>query len=103
MANAPKIFRRGKQKPRRDTRKSASKLGYDWRWYKLRNDYIAENPICEHCAGKGITTGPKESRLEVDHIVPFDGIDDPLRLDRDNLQTLCRSCHATKTHSDKRD
>ena len=39
---------------------------------------------------------------EVDHIVPFKGKDDPLRLDETNLQSLCRPCHATKTAADYR-
>ena len=35
---------------------------------------------------------------DVDHIKPFHGIADPLRLDWDNLQSICRTCHNQKTH-----
>lgn len=94
MANAPKRYGATKQqKPRRDTRKSASRRGYDNRWKKLRDAYIQHMPLCEHCAGRGVTTRARE----VDHVQPFDGVGDPLRLDWTNLQSLCRSCHATKT------
>jgi len=94
MPTAPKMFgKKTERKPRRDIRKSASKRGYDSRWRKLRDAYIQHSPLCEHCEANGITTRGKE----VDHIKPFKGSGDPLRLDWTNLQTLCRSCHATKT------
>ena len=103
MATAPKMYgKKIERKKRRNTRLSPNKIGYDKKWEKLRAAYISESPICEHCASRGITTGPKESRLEVDHIIPFHGIDDPLRLDWGNLQTLCRRCHAIKTEGDKK-
>jgi 5-methylcytosine-specific restriction endonuclease McrA len=38
----------------------------------------------------------------VDHIVPFHGLDDPLRLDENNLQTLCHTHHQQKTARDQR-
>jgi len=38
-----------------------------------------------------------EATRQIDHIVPFRGLDDPLRLDRANLQGLCASCHSRKT------
>lgn len=101
MANAPKQFGSSNRtkRPRQDKqRPPAHERGYDWDWYKLRNAYAAEFPLCEHCYKNGITK-PMD---EVDHIKPFDGPDDPLRLARFNLQSLCRSCHATKTAKDGR-
>ena len=57
---------------------------YEWR--KLRNTFIKNNPLCNHCG-----------RLAemVDHI-------HPVRLgggftDIDNLQSLCNRCHAKKS------
>ncbi|MCC7419957.1 MAG: HNH endonuclease [Planctomycetaceae bacterium] len=38
----------------------------------------------------------------VDHRIPFNGPDDPLRLDPSNLQSLCRRHHGLKTHRDLR-
>jgi 5-methylcytosine-specific restriction enzyme A len=99
MATKPRIFgQRENRKPRGDFRKPAHKRGYDKRWKRLRDDYIADYPLCEHCERKGLTTIARE----VDHIIEFEGLDDQKRLDRDNLQSLCRSCHAKKTAKDKR-
>ncbi len=101
MATAPKMFgkkKASKPKPRNDRRESAHKRGYDRRWYKLRNAYINEHPLCEHCERRGEIT----PATEIDHIKPFDGLNDQLRLDPSNLQALCRSCHAAKTWKDKR-
>lgn len=34
---------------------------------------------------------------DVDHIIRFEGLDDPLRLDPRSLQSLCRPHHNEKT------
>lgn len=78
-------------------RGSSSARGYDWRWRRLRDAHIAMNPLCVKCAEKGLI----EPVEEVDHIVPFDGKGDPLRLDPSNLQSLCGSCHRYKTAHQK--
>jgi hypothetical protein len=39
---------------------------------------------------------------EVNHKIPFDGIDDPLRLDWGNLESLCLSCHRIREHERKK-
>lgn len=104
MATAAKsLFRMGTRPARRgaprvDDRLSAPERGYDHRWRKLRDAYIREHPLCQHCLLKEIIT----PGWEVDHIEPFQGLDDPRRLDWFNLQTLCRPCHATKTAGDQR-
>lgn len=46
------------------------------------------------CKAKGRVT----PATEVDHIVPLR--QGGARLDRSNLQSLCRPCHAQKTRSD---
>lgn len=73
-------------------RKSAAKRGYDRMWQKLRAAFLLENPLCVKCREKDVF----ETAVDVDHIVPHRG-DDTLRLDWDNLQSLCKSCHGSKT------
>jgi 5-methylcytosine-specific restriction protein A len=63
----------------------------------LRAAYLAENPLCEHCAAQGRVT----AAAEVDHIKPFHAVEDPLRLDWSNLQSLCKTHHSQKTASEK--
>ena len=81
-----------------DPRISASARGYDWAWRKLRQQHMAWFPLCEHCEREGKVVQGEE----VDHIIPFNGPHDPLRLTASNLQTLCRSCHRRKTLADQR-
>lgn len=83
------------QERRRDhdaRRPSPSKRGYDAAWRRLRHVKLQVDSLCEICL--------REDRLEsaavVDHIQPHRG-DDALRLDMDNLQSLCASCHSRKT------
>ena len=52
------------------------------------------DPLCAHCLAKGHTM----PATLVDHIVP---LPEGPRLDMDNLQSLCRSCHAKKTAADQ--
>lgn len=77
-------------------RERSDKRGYDTVWKNLRNAFIEENPLCRHCEERGLMT----LATEVDHIRPFQGINDPLRLNSENLQSLCHSCHVTKTYRD---
>lgn len=59
------------------------------RWQRVRNWHLASNPLCIKCGQLGQI---------VDHILPRR--DGGAELDPDNLQTLCRQCHATKTHAE---
>lgn len=86
------------QSRRRECRAPSRDRGYDRNWEKLRDRFIAENPICKHCESAGRVT----PATEVDHISPFMGVSDPLRLAWDNLQSLCHSCHVTKTHREQK-
>ena len=54
---------------------------------------IRRDPLCEECKRKGRVT----LATDVDHIEPFDGVSDSRRLEWNNLQSLCRSCHNEKT------
>lgn len=67
--------------------------GYDAAWLRLRAQVVREEPLCRICTMLG-RVAPTD---EVDHIKPFSGLDDPLRLDRDNLRGLCRDHHQQVT------
>jgi|LSQX01.3.fsa_nt_gb 5-methylcytosine-specific restriction protein A len=72
-------------------------------WRRLRASYIRRYPLCAHCLQQGRNTPTQE----IDHIKPINPLDafdtrdgqygNPL--DEDNLQPLCKSCHAKKTGS----
>lgn len=72
-----------------DRRGSAASRGYDATWRRLRDWHLSQYPLCEYCTRLGKLT-PADV---VDHIKPFDGPLDPLRLQTSNLQSLCKSCH----------
>jgi 5-methylcytosine-specific restriction protein A len=63
------------------------------RWQRLRVQVLREDPLCVMCSKRegcaGIAT-------EVDHIKPHRG-DRALFYARQNLQSMCRSCHSQKT------
>jgi 5-methylcytosine-specific restriction protein A len=60
---------------------------------RLRDYWFMSNPLCASCFSKGI---PKLAQ-ELDHIVPLHkgGTNK-----EENLQGLCRECHAEKTRID---
>ena len=60
-------------------------------WLKLRNYKRSINPICESCEKLGLII-PFHT---IDHIKPISENGEALSLD--NLQTLCKQCHAIKT------
>lgn len=74
-------------------RGSATQRGYNHRWNKARKIFLRENPLCKLCLEE-----KKETKIatEVDHIVPHKGNYD-LFWDQDNWQSLCSTCHKTKT------
>ena len=65
---------------------------YGRAWKRIRDRYAAAHPLCEVCLKEGRLT-PVD---EVHHIVP---ISQGGTHARDNLMSLCRSCH-TKIHHD---
>lgn len=74
-------------------RGSSHARGYDAEWHKTRAAYLRDHPVCENCGADEETSGHP---LEVDHIDGL-GPHGPRGHDPANLQTLCRSCHQTKT------
>ena len=73
-------------------RGSASERGYDSKWRRARDGYLAVHPFCRRCLDAGIYT----AATVVDHIVPHKG-DKKLFWDKDNWQALCKRCHDIKT------
>ena len=62
------------------------------RWRALRNYYIQMKPLCEQC--KRSSNHVKSAQV-VDHIVPITMGGSPV--DIKNLQSLCNSCHNSKS------
>ena len=60
-------------------------------WRKLRERQLAKEPSCRHCADKGKLT----PATVADHITPIRLGGEPL--DIDNLMSLCKPCHASKS------
>ena len=69
--------------------------GYDAAWVRLRTWFMRqpENVLCVYCLQNGRTV----VATDCDHIQPFQGLQDPRRLDPNNLQALCAACHRKKT------
>jgi 5-methylcytosine-specific restriction endonuclease McrA len=66
-------------------------------WRKARAEWIKLEPLCVHCLKEGKHT-PGDV---VDHRTPI-VVDESLKLDPDNLQTLCHDHHSKKSQEDKK-
>lgn len=60
-------------------------------WQKLRASVLMDEPLCRHCAQRGLTV----PATDVDHM---NGADDNRR---ESLQSLCHECHSRKTARDQ--
>lgn len=74
------------------------------RWYSLpiwtddlRPGQLLREPFCRECAKRG----RRVWATDVDHVVDHKG-DWAKFTDRDNLQSLCHSCHSRKTMAELR-
>ena len=74
------------------SRKSSWKRGYDRDWANVREKKLAMNPICEDCLTQGLAT----PAIDVHHVKKVSENPD-LRLDLDNLRSLCKPCHSVRT------
>lgn len=63
------------------------------RWQKVRALVLMREPLCRPCGKRGKAVPANQ----VDHIVPLE--EGGAAFDLDNLQPLCRSCHASKSFS----
>ncbi|WP_158291876.1 HNH endonuclease [Paracraurococcus ruber] len=77
----------------RTDRSSSTARGYGQDWRRVREQVLADEPLCRFCQAKGRVT----AATDLDHIRSFQGLDDPLRLDRSNLRPLCQPCHMART------
>jgi 5-methylcytosine-specific restriction protein A len=92
MPRTPQTFRRkGHRHSGRTYLGSKQSRGYGGEWERISRMYRQQHPVCEICHA-----APSE---DCDHIVPFRGVNDPLRTDWNNLQAVCRSCHNRKTRA----
>lgn len=77
------------QKPDWDQRRGSSTArGYGADWRRLRDRKLRADPLCEDCKERGETT----LATEVHHIIRFSERPE-LRLDWNNLRSLCEPCH----------
>jgi 5-methylcytosine-specific restriction endonuclease McrA len=69
-------------------RESATKRGYDGRWRRYRERYLAAHPLCVMHQQRGQVV----AATVVDHIAPHRG-DHKLFWNPVNHQALCKHCH----------
>jgi 5-methylcytosine-specific restriction protein A len=67
---------------------TSSQRGYNYKWQKVREQYLRDNPLCVYCARQGRTVAAGV----VDHIEAHRG-DMTLFWDQANWQSLCKLCH----------
>jgi phage terminase large subunit-like protein len=75
-------------------RGTSASRGYDRKWKKVRDAYLAEFPLCEVCS---TPDNPVIATL-VHHDPPVTGPDDPGFFDPDRLQSICPPCHQRAHH-----
>jgi 5-methylcytosine-specific restriction endonuclease McrA len=101
MPTRPPVLR-----PRRATgaktssqpRRSGTLNVYDDRqWRRVRLQHLKDEPLCRHCASKGLVVAADM----VDHIVPLT-VNPDGKYDDSNLQSLCNACHGRKTMKERR-
>ena len=64
-------------------------------WRATSSMYRKDNPLCESCTSKGITT----AAAHTDHVISIE--QGGHKYDIDNLMSLCISCHSVKTQVEK--
>lgn len=64
-------------------------------WRATSSRYRRDNPLCECCASKGITT----AAAHTDHVISIEQGGHKYSID--NLMSLCVSCHSIKTQAEK--
>ena len=78
-------------------RGTSTQRGYTYAWQQLRLFVLRRDKyLCQHCLQQGFVT----VATDVDHIIALSK--GGARLDPDNCQSLCRTCHNRKTAEDNR-
>ena len=88
--------RRQVAREREGRRDSSTSRGYGSDWQRLRKRKLLTDPYCADCKSQGRAT----LAVEVDHIIRISERPN-LRLDWNNLQSLCQSCHAAKSAAER--
>lgn len=70
-------------------------------WRRVREIVLARQPLCVDPYGVHYDAGRPASATEVDHIVPMQ-VNRAAWFDLENLQGLCKACHARKSGSERR-
>ena len=79
-------------------RGTVAQRGYGAAWAAYSRSYRQQHPRCVACLARGVHT----PTACVDHITPVSGPRDPLFWEPSNHQSLCLSCHSTKTVTEDR-
>ena len=85
-------------------RGTTAERGYGWRWQKRRAFFLRMYPLCgmrpneqpsvmSACADRGVFT----VATVVDHVIAHKGNDRLMWDEQGNWQSLCASCHGTKS------
>ena len=85
------------QKPQ-GKRQTAAERGYNYKWQKYRERFLASNPLCVHCEARGETS----PATEIDHIKRPPTPQHELFWDYENHQGLCKPCHDRKSQEERR-
>lgn len=80
-------------KDRHTYRGSATDRGYGKEWQKLRKLKLQMEPLCRIC----LANGRAEPATEVDHIIPKPQTENAAMYTLEELQSLCKSCHSSKS------
>ena len=65
-------------------------------WRSIRKEILIDEPLCRECQRKGYYTAASV----VDHIIPIRLGGN--KLDKSNLQPLCKPCHESKSSYEKK-
>ena len=71
--------------------RGAAEFYHSREWKRLRQNFLIEHPFCVECRKVGKLT----KATVVDHVVPIR--QGGPALDENNLQSLCASCHGSKS------
>ncbi len=80
------------QRRRKDTRPSAAKRGYGYKWQQYRKQFFSVPRQCA-CCGQPATI----STADIDHIIAVTGPNDSLFWKHSNHQALLHGHHSRKT------
>ena len=71
-------------------------------WQRLRLCHLRDHPLCEKCLEKGkVVAGEDVHHLKSPFNYDTMTIDMQLAFDDNNLQTLCKECHAAEHNKDR--